>query len=235
MQGDKVKRKIIRILLFILGGLLGLLLLYKLYLNYRPEIELLLHFDHHNEQVLVNMVRSHGIEDLAFLFLLNAICVAIPGLSNGIFCVLNGILYGPAIGFLVNWISDILGQLILMELLQKLYDMKKMTSSKIFKFLTSLKYPMIGLTLGYLIPFIPSATVSYVNIMINKNNRKKQIFPIVIGVVPFAYLYAYGGDSILHLDKRRLIEAVIWVVAIALFALAILLALKLIKRRTKKA
>ena len=35
------------------------------------------------------MVRSHGIEDLAFLFLLNAICVAIPGLSNGIFCVLK--------------------------------------------------------------------------------------------------------------------------------------------------
>lgn len=64
-----MKRKIIRILLFILGGLLGLLLLYKLYLNYRPEIELLLHFDHHNEQVLVNMVRSHGIEDLAFSLL----------------------------------------------------------------------------------------------------------------------------------------------------------------------
>ena len=68
-----MKRKIIRILLFILGGILGLLLLYKLYLNYRPELNLLLHFDHHNEEVLVNMVRSHGIEDLAFLFLLNAI------------------------------------------------------------------------------------------------------------------------------------------------------------------
>ena len=112
-----MKRKIIRILLFILGGILGLLLLYKLYLNYRPELNLLLHFDHHNEEVLVNMVRSHGIEDLAFLFLLNAICVAIPGLSNGIFCVLNGILCGPAWGFIVNWISDILGQIILMETL----------------------------------------------------------------------------------------------------------------------
>lgn len=222
-------------MLFILGGLLGLLLLYKLYLNYLPEIELLLHFDHHNEQVLVNMVRSHGIEDLAFLFLLNAICVAIPGLSNGIFCVLNGILYGPAIGFLINWISDILGQLILMELLQKLYDMKKMTSSKVYKFLTGLKYPMIGLIIGYLIPFIPSATVSYVNVMINKGNRKKQLLPIVIGVVPFAYLYAYGGDSILHLDEQRLIKAIISVVVIALIALAILLVLKGIKKRTKKA
>lgn len=168
-----MKRKIIRILLFILGGILGLLLLYKLYLNYRPELNLLLHFDHHNEEVLVNMVRSHGIEDLAFLFLLNAICVAIPGLSNGIFCVLNGILYGPAWGFIVNWISDILGQIILMELLQKLYDMKKMSNSKVYKLLTGLKSPMLGLIIGYMIPFIPSATVSYVNIMINKGQRKK--------------------------------------------------------------
>lgn len=168
-----MKRKIIRILLFILGGILGLLLLYKLYLNYRPELNLLLHFDHHNEEVLVNMVRSHGIEDLAFLFLLNAICVAIPGLSNGIFCVLNGILYGPAWGFIVNWISDILGQIILMELLQKLYDMKKMSNSKVYKLLTGLKSPMLGLIIGYMIPFIPSATVSYVNIMINKEQRKK--------------------------------------------------------------
>ena len=199
-----MKRKIIRILLFILGGILGLLLLYKLYLNYRPELNLLLHFDHHNEEVLVNMVRSHGIEDLAFLFLLNAICVAIPGLSNGIFCVLNGILYGPAWGFIVNWISDILGQIILMELLQKLYDMKKMSNSKVYKLLTGLKSPMLGLIIGYMIPFIPSATVSYVNIMINKGQRKKQLIPIIIGVIPFAYLYAYGGDSILHLERTTI-------------------------------
>lgn len=199
-----MKRKIIRILLFILGGILGLLLLYKLYLNYRPELNLLLHFDHHNEEVLVNMVRSHGIEDLAFLFLLNAICVAIPGLSNGIFCVLNGILYGPAWGFIVNWISDILGQIILMELLQKLYDMKKMSNSKVYKLLTGLKSPMLGLIIGYMIPFIPSATVSYVNIMINKEQRKKQLIPIII-------------------------------VVIALIAVAILLSLRAIKKRTKKA
>ena len=230
-----MKRKIIRILLFILGGILGLLLLYKLYLNYRPELNLLLHFDHHNEEVLVNMVRSHGIEDLAFLFLLNAICVAIPGLSNGIFCVLNGILYGPAWGFIVNWISDILGQIILMELLQKLYDMKKMSNSKVYKLLTGLKSTMLGLIIGYMIPFIPSATVSYVNIMINKEQRKKQLIPIIIGVIPFAYLYAYGGDSILHLDGTRLIKVVISFVVIALIAVAILLSLRAIKKRTKKA
>lgn len=230
-----MKQKIIRIMLFILGGILGLLLLYKLYLSYLPELKLLVHFDHHNEQLLVNMVRSHGIEDLAFLFILNTICVAIPGLSNGIFCVLNGILYGPAFGFIINWISDILGQLILMQLLHNLYDIKHMSDSKIYKLLTTQKYPMIALTIGYLIPFIPSATVSYVNILINKNNLKKQLIPIIIGVSPFAYLYAYGGDSILHLNTSRMIKAVIMIVIIALIAAAILFIMKSVKKHTKKA
>ena len=230
-----MKQKIIRIILFILGGILGLLLLYKLYLRYLPELKLLVHFDHHNEELLIKMVRSHGIEDLAFLFILNAICVAIPGLSNGIFCVLNGILYGPAFGFIVNWISDILGQIILMQFLHKLYDIKHMSNSKIYKLLTTQKYPMVALTIGYLIPFIPSATVSYVNILINKNDFKKQLIPIVIGVSPFAYLYAYGGDSILHLDTSRIIKAAVMIVAVALIAAAILFIMKRVKKHTKKA
>ena len=230
-----MKQKIIRIILFILGGILGLLLLYKLYLSYLPELKLLVHFDHHNEELLIKMVRSHGIEALAFLFILNAICVAIPGLSNGIFCVLNGILYGPAFGFIVNWISDILGQIILMQFLHKLYDIKHMSNSKIYKLLTTQKYPMVALTIGYLIPFIPSATVSYVNILINKNDFKKQLIPIVIGVSPFAYLYAYGGDSILHLDTSRIIKAAVMIVAVALIAAAILFIMKRVKKHTKKA
>lgn len=228
-----MKQRIIRIILFILGGILGLLLLYKLYLSYLPELKLLVHFDHHNEELLIKMVRSHGIEDVAFLFILNTVCVAIPGLSNAIFCVLNGVLYGPAAGFIINWISDILGQIILMQFLHKLYDIKHMSDSKIYKLLTSQKYPMLALTIGYLIPFLPSATVSYVNILINKNNFKKQLIPITIGVLPFAYLYAYGGDSILHLDTSRIIKSVIMIVVVALIAAIVLLLMKRLRDRKK--
>ncbi|RVU71102.1 TVP38/TMEM64 family protein [Lactobacillus xujianguonis] len=228
-----MKRKIIRIMLFVLGVLLGLLLLYHLYLSYLPELKLLIHFNPHNEALLVKMVRSHGIEDLALLFILNAICVAIPGLSNGIFCVLNGILYGPAFGFVVNWLGDILGQVILMNLLQKLYNPEKLTHSKIYHLLTNQKFPQVGLTVGYMLPFIPSASVSYANLLINKPTKSRML-PILIGTVPFAYLYAYGGDSILHLNAERLIKTVIFIVAIAALAIAFLLIEKEIKEHTKK-
>lgn len=110
-----------------------------------------------------------------------------------------------------------------------------MSNSKIYKLLTTQKYPMVALTIGYLIPFIPSATASYVNILINKNDFKKQLTPIVIGVSPFAYLYAYGGDSILHLNTSRIIKAAVMIVAVALIAAAILFILKSVKKHTKKA
>lgn len=225
-----MKRKAIRIFLFIIGIILGLLTLYQLYLNFRPEIRLLMHFDSHNEQLLIQMVRNHGIEDLAFLFVLNVICVAVPGLSNGIFSVLNGILYGPKIGFLINWIGDILGQLILITLLQKLYSPEKLEHSKIYKILMSLSFPQVGLSIAYILPFIPSATVAYANDLINKTFTKRLI-PIAVGTIPFAYLYAYGGDSLLHFDSSRIIKTVIGIVAIALVAIIILFILKKIEKR----
>lgn len=186
--------------------IIGLLVLYKLYLNYLPEIRLLIHFDHHNERLLLRMVRKHGTQDLVFLFLLNIICVAIPFLSNGIFCVLNGALFGPEIGMAVNWVSDVLGQILVMTLLTKIYNPKKLQHSKIYNLLMGQDYPQAGLTVGYSLPFIPSATVSYANLLINKR-KKKRLIPVAIGSIPLAYLYAYGGDSILHLDKDKLIKA----------------------------
>lgn len=229
-----MNRKKFRILLFILGGILGLLVLYHLYLSYLPELKLLLHFNHHNEEVLIKMVRSHGLEDLIFLFILNALCVAIPGLSNGIFCVLNGVLYGPAIGFIVNWLSDILGQVFLLFSLQKLYNPKKFEHSKIYKLMLSQNYPQAGLTIGYMVPFIPSATIAYANALINAGFRKR-LLPIAIGSIPMAYIYAYGGDSILHLDEQRIIKAVVSFIILALIAVAILLITRKIKKHTKKA
>ena len=229
-----MKRKTFRILLFVLGVILGLLVLYHLYLSYLPELKLLIHFNSHNEALLIKMVRSHGWEDLIFLFVLNAICVAIPGLSNGIFCVLNGILYGPAAGFIVNWISDILGQFILLSLLQRLYNPKKFEHSKISKIMMNQNYPQFGLTIAYMIPFIPSATIAYANALINAD-LKKRLVPISLGSIPMAYLYAYGGDSILHLDEQRIIKTIIGFIILALIALAILFLLREVKKQTKKA
>lgn len=56
----------------------------------------------------------------------------------------------------------------------------------------------------------------------------------MIGVAPVAYIYAYGGDSILHLDSSRIIKAVIVFIVLALIAGAILLVMKVLKEHAKK-
>ena len=50
-----------------------------------------------------------------------------------------------------------------------------------------------------------------------------------------AYLYAYGGDSILHLDTERLIKVVIIFVIIALVSMLFLFTMRKIKNHAKKA
>lgn len=223
-------RKTLKVSLLFLGLICSLALLYLLYLDYRPELQLLFNF-HGNYQLLIKMIRSHGPANLVLVFLLNAICVAIPGLSNGIFCVLNGILFGPAVGFLVNWASDILGQLLLLYLIRKLYSPKKLRQGKFYRLLHEQSSPELAFSLAYAIPFIPSITVSFANILVN-SAFKKRLIPIIIGSLPLAFLYAYGGDSLLHLNGRKLLITILILLLIALIAIGILY---FNYRRTKKA
>lgn len=228
-----MKQKIIRIILYILGTLFACAVLVHLYYSFLPELKLLSDFDKHNQELLIQLVRSHGWEDLVFLFVLNTVCVAVPGISNGIFCVLNGILYGPAAGFIVNWISDIFGQIILLLLLKRLYNPKKLKHNKIYHFLKDQDYPQLALSIGYLIPFIPSAVVAYSNALINKNFRK-ELTPLTLGTAPMAYIYAYGGDAILHLNLHRIFQALGSFGSLVLIAILILITLYILRKKRKR-
>lgn len=160
------------------------------------------------------------------LFLLSTLATAIPGLSNGVFCVLNGLLYGPWLGSLINWLADSCGQVILLVGVKFLLRNRK-RGSKLFKKLTnSGANPYFNLFLGYMIPIIPSVTVAFANLQLLPT-FKKRLIPIFTGVLPAAFLYAFGGDALLHLDWHRLV----------VFAgcFLVLLLLDLLFTRTKKA
>ncbi|GFZ26209.1 TVP38/TMEM64 family protein [Lactobacillus corticis] len=179
----------------------------KLIHNYQTEINLLLHYQPGSQAELLAMIRSHGFENKVILFILDTLCVAVPGMSNGVFAILNGVLFGKAVGFLINWLASCLGQLLLIGVLYRLYDAKQFQNQKLVKLLKRQKYPLLWLTLCYMVPFIPSATVAYANIILVKS-RVKQLIPICLGMIPFAFLYAYGGDSLLKIDA----SSAIWVI-----------------------
>lgn len=187
----------------------------KLIHNYQTEINLLLHYQPGKQAELLAMIRSHGFENKIILFILDALCVAVPGMSNGVFAILNGVLFGKATGFVINWLASCLGQLLLIGVLYRIYDAKQFQNQKLVKILQRQKHPMLWLTLCYMVPFIPSATVAYANILLVKK-RVKQLIPIGLGMIPFSFLYAYGGDSLIKINASSAIWAIACILVIAI-------------------
>ena len=218
-----MKDRITKILLGLAGVVLLVLLIYKLYIDYKPEIDLLLHLNKNNEADLVKEVRSHGIADALILFLAATLAEAIPGLSNGLLCIVNGLLYGPWLGFFISWCADVLGLSILLFGMSFIFK-KPLHSGKNSKLVDRLEQrsqnPWVSLTLAYFLPLIPNVTVNYANLHLLKGQHWRRLLPMIAGTAPLAALYAFGGDAIMQWNtKRILIFVAVFVVFIITYAL----------------
>lgn len=70
------------------------------------------------------------------------------------------------------------------------------------------KHPLIGLTIGFMIPVIPSILVNYAGAQLNVN-RRQYMAMVLVGMAPTSFLYAFGGDAIFRGSLKRIISAVI--------------------------
>lgn len=142
-----------------IGVALFLILLLAIVIkDYMPELRLFAD-PHGIDQVkLEAMVRSHGLKDMFILGLMIMVMCAVPGMSNAVICVVAGICYGPVIGFLLNWSGDVVGNVLSSYLLNKLH--LKAHSARIQQLISN-NHPKVMMTLGYMIPFIPSVGLNY--------------------------------------------------------------------------
>lgn len=213
--------------LLIIGGIIvSLILIYFIYRDYRPEIALLLNMNHHNRIILLHMIRSHGIKDMVLLLALIATFNAIPGMSNSFVCIFAGLCYGPAFGFIINWLGNILGNCAVMSIIRKVDLSKRTKKSKLLTSLMNQRHPLIGLTIGFMVPVIPSVLVNYAGARLNIS-RLRYLIMVTIGMAPTSFIYAFGGDAIFQGDSKRMIGAVI---AIAIVIAMYVLIRKFIKR-----
>lgn len=201
--------------LIILAVLAALVVIYFIYRDYRPEINLLFDLTPHNRVILMHMIRSHGLATMLLLLMLIAIFNAIPGMSNSVICIFAGLCYGPLFGFLINWLGNILGNCAVMSLIREVDISNRTKKSKLLTYLLHQKHPLIGLTIGYMIPVIPSALVNYAGAQL-KLSRGRFLIMVAIGMAPTSFIYAFGGDAIFRGDSKRLIGAAIAIVVILL-------------------
>ncbi|MGM9892655.1 TVP38/TMEM64 family protein [Limosilactobacillus sp.] len=219
-------KKLNKPLLITAGVIVSLILIYFIYRDYRPEIFLLTHMNAHNKVILMQLIRSHGIKNMLLLLALIATFNAIPGMSNSFVCIFTGLCYGPVVGFIVNWIGNILGNCGVMSIIHKIDLSKLSKKSKLLSYLLNQRYPLVGLTIGFMVPVIPSVLVNYAGARM-KVSWVRYLVAVVIGMAPTSFIYAFGGDALFKHNDKRLIGAVIAIiVVIAMFVLI----KKLIKR-----
>lgn len=213
-------KKLRKYILIVIGLLLAVLLIYLLYRDYRPEINVLLHPTGDTQEKLLVLIRQHETRDSLFLLALIAILNAIPGLSNSVVCILAGLCYGPWIGLLINWVGNMLGNSIIMLLIEKIDFSHHFKQNKILNFLMQQDHPLVGLTIGFMIPFIPSILVNYACGRL-KVTWKRYLPMVAIGMLPTSYLYAFGGDAIFHGDAKKIIGVVIGIAILLVMAVIV--------------
>lgn len=199
--------------IFIILALVGI------YHDFKPELNLILHYNHHNQGRLLHLIRAHSYRDMAMLMILIAMMNAIPGLSNSVVCIFTGVCYGPLVGLTINWLGNVTGNCLVAGLITHIHFSDKFKHSKSLQHLTNTKHPLIALTIGYMIPVIPSALVNYAVVQMGVS-RKRFLAMVIIGMLPTSYLYAFGGDAIIKGDLKRIIGALIIIIgAIAIYKL----------------
>ena len=185
------------------GVIAIILLVLALVHDFMPEIRFLMDLTPSHRAELLTMIRSNGIRDLIFMLLLVGVMNAIPGLSNAVICVFVGLCYGPWIGLLVA------------ALLSHVKLSHKFKQNKILDSLTHYRHPALGLTVGYMVPIIPSVLVNYACATI-KIPRKNFILMVAVGMFPTSALYAFGGDALFKGNYTCLLVVVVLIVIILL-------------------
>lgn len=215
-----MNKKLNKGLLLICGIILSLILICWIVHDYRTELYLLFHLTPHNKAVLLHLIRSHGLGDMLLLLALIATFNAIPGMSNSFVCIFVGLCYGPLTGFVINWLGNILGNCGVISVINRVNLSKRSKQSKLLATLLNQRHPLVGLTIGYMVPVIPSILVNYAATRL-KVGRLRYLAMVTIGMMPTSFIYAFGGDALFRGDNKRLLIAIAAIVIVIAMAILV--------------
>ena len=128
----------------------------------------------------------------------------IPALPLAVFIALNIKSYGMLLGFLISWLSTVLGCMLSFYMFRKLFQkklynyIKRKDSEKLDKFMnmiTNISFPNLVVIVA--LPFTPA---SWINAAagLSKINSKKFLTAIFIGKPAMVYFWGYIGKSFLE-------------------------------------
>ncbi len=177
-------------------GIISFLILLGLFLyKYVPLVREMWRFG--TDPLLLEQAFRHPtVVDILLLLLLTALMTAIPFMSSSVIALVNGVILGPVFGFALNWIGALLGNL-LVALVIAHTDLANTShrTDKHTQWLSHFKNHFLSLTLGYMLPFVPSFLVND-RAVVWKIPKKQVVLAILLGTAPSNLLYAFGGNAL---------------------------------------
>ena len=125
----------------------------------------------------------------------------IPILPLAVFIALNVITFGPVLGFLISWISTVIGCMIAFFLCRKLrekFDKKYKDNKQINKFKKYIgKMSYSNLVILLAVPFTPAFAIN-IGAGLSEISPKKYFSALMIGKIPMVYFWGFIGKSLIE-------------------------------------
>lgn len=169
-----------------------------------------------NRAEFITIFRGAGLWSVIPLALVLTAVSMIPGAPNSVIAVLNGVCLGAPLGFVVNAIGLTAGNCVGSMLIDRI-ELRHQSPkrSRLLDDLMKASHPKLGVLLGYSVPFVPNTLV---HLAAGQLHLSRQTWNglILLGSLPTAFFYAFGGDAALRLRPGRLAIAIGLIVASAL-------------------
>lgn len=165
--------------------------------------------------IITNFMSNFGIASGIFLIILESM---VPILPLGMFVALNVMTYGEVTGFIISWLSTVVGCMIAFYICRKLkerYEKKYKKSTEINKFRKTIdNISLSNLVLVIALPFTPAFAVN-IGAGLSNIDPKKYLIALFIGKLPMVFFWGFIGKSFLEsiTDPYTIAQIVVLLVA----------------------
>lgn len=197
--------RLIRAACVLVGVVIIVGLLYALSKDFQQVIQNVIHYNESVQKQFWAGIRQHQTSPITLLivFALVAMLAAVPGFPISVACILIGVIYGRYWGFCINLVGIVCGNLITYSILRKVGLSKSAQhhDGRVVRNIMKMKKPVVGLTIGYAVPIVPTIFVNYAASKLHQP-LKDVLIAMGIGSIPTALLYAMGGDFLNRGDYK---------------------------------
>lgn len=147
---------------------------------------------------ITNFMSNFGIISGILLILLESM---LPILPLGVFIALNVITFGEVVGFIISWLSTVIGCMIafyICRYLKEKYEKKYKKDTKVSKCRKMIdNISLSNLVLIISLPFTPAFVVN-ISAGLSNIDPKKYLTALLIGKLPMVFFWGFIGKSFLE-------------------------------------